>query len=200
MAFQSQLSLFSKKGERKYLNRRERCAFYACAKNLPQERQIFCLLLYFTGARIGEIYELTSRQIDDADNTVIIRCLKRRRNDLYRQIPIPNDLIHTINAMIDHKKQAGYLLSNDQILWSFCYRTASRFIKKVMIEAGVTGIRARALGLRHGYAVHALNKVAITKVQKLMGHGYLTTTAIYLDVSGIEEREMVEQLWDEVQS
>lgn len=190
-------SLFSKKGERKYLNSQERQSFYVCAKKLPLERRIFCLMLYFTGARISEIYELTPLQIDCSDKTLIVRCLKRRRKDLYRQIPIPDHLIRIIIAMVDCKLEIGWFVKNDQRLWSFCCRTASRFIKKVMIEAGITGIRACSLGLRHGFAVHAINKVALTKLQQLMGHANITTTAIYLDVSGIEERKMVEQLWDE---
>ena len=76
-------------------------------------------------------------------------------------------------------------------------RTASRYVKEAMTRANIIGLQASAKGLRHGFAVYAVTKVPITKVQKLLGHSSLRTTAIYLDVSGVEEREMVMKMWEE---
>jgi integrase/recombinase XerD len=53
-------------------------------------------------------------------------------------------------------------------------------------------------GLRHGFAVACLmQKVPLTAVKRWLGHARLETTAIYLDVSGSEEREFAKRLWQD---
>jgi site-specific recombinase XerD len=50
--------------------------------------------------------------------------------------------------------------------------------------------------LRHGFAVACLTqKIPLPAVQKWLGHARLETTAIYLEVSGDEERELAKRLW-----
>ena len=189
-------SLLTKRGERKYLNKSERKRFYKATYDLPQEKKILCLLFHYTGARISEIMSLQVRQIDFDDKSIIIRSLKQRRSDIYRIIPLPDHLLHKILSYMDMAKQdQARLLNNTECLWSFSTRSATRYIKAVMIKAKVRGVRACARGLRHGFAVHAINKVPLTQVQKWMGHADVRTTAIYLDVSGAEERELAQKIW-----
>lgn len=64
-----------------------------------------------------------------------------------------------------------------------------------MLKAGISGIRASAKSLRHGYAVNAVQKAPITLVKKWLGHGSIETTAIYLNIVGIEERKIAETVW-----
>jgi len=190
MSYYTQLSLFDPQGQRKYLNRVERRRFYAVAD--ARERQdirLFCLLMFYTGARISEIVKLKPSGIDFANKSVTIRTLKRRRSDVFRQIPLPDDLLIDLENFVG---RVGERVS----LWDFAVRSASRYIKAVMEEAGIDGVKSSALGLRHGFAVHAVRKVPITQVQKWLGHAHLQTTAIYLDVSGTEERELAKLMWD----
>ena len=65
-----------------------------------------------------------------------------------------------------------------------------------MRQADIAGGMSCPKGLRHGFAVACLaQKIPLTTVQKWMGHARLETTAIYLDVSGAEERELAKRLW-----
>ena len=80
-------------------------------------------------------------------------------------------------------------------IWSFFPRSASCYIKSIMNDVGIRGTNFSALGLRHGFAVHAVTKISITQVQKWLGHAHLQTTAIYLNVCGIEERELAKKVW-----
>jgi site-specific recombinase XerD len=65
-----------------------------------------------------------------------------------------------------------------------------------MERAGVAGGMACPKGLRHGFAVACLaQKIPLPTVQKWLGHARLETTAIYLEVSGDEERELAKRLW-----
>ena len=58
-----------------------------------------------------------------------------------------------------------------------------------MEGAGIVGRHACPRGLRHGFGVGTLQAgVPLTLVQRWLGHARLTTTAIYAEVSGPEER------------
>ena len=190
MAYHIQFSLFDAQGQRKYLNRDERSQFFAIANDRKRpDIRLFCLLLYYTGARISEIIQLTPISIDISNKAVTIRTLKRRRRNVFRQVPLPDSLLTDLNHYIS-------TIGDEPLLWRFAVRSASRYIKAVMYEAGISGTKSSALGLRHGFAVHAIQIVPITQVQKWMGHASLQTTALYLNISGDEEREMAKRLWE----
>lgn len=195
MAYQFKFSLIDLRGQRKYLNQEERRRFYEVA--ITQRRQdirLFCLLLYFTGARISEITNLVTTSIDFPNKSVTIQTLKRRRKDVYRQIPLPDFLLDELKLHIERLDNQQSMIKNS--IWNFSTRTASRHIKTIMNKAGIEGSKSSALGLRHGFAVHAVMKVPITQVQKWLGHAHLQTTAIYLNASGDEERRLAERLWE----
>lgn len=191
MAYQNTFSLFNLDGQRKYLNQSERKRFYEVASKVKRtDIRLFCLLLFYTGARISEISNLTKYGIDFSNKTVTLRTLKRRRTNVFRQIPLPDVLLDDLNAYVlaNMKERRGRL-------WPFSTRSASRYVKDIMQQADIKGVKSSALGLRHGFAVHAVSKVPVTQVQKWLGHANLQTTAIYLNVSGIEERELAMKLW-----
>lgn len=186
-------SLLGKNGQRKYLNRPERHRFHAQAVQCPQRVKLFCLMLYYTGARLSEIADLHVHNLDFPNGTVAIQTLKRRTMGIYRQVPLPDFLLEELNSYIGTREtHPGY---SDDRLWFFSTRTASRYVKSVMDRAGIEGHRASARGLRHGFAVWAVLTVPVTQVQVWMGHAYLQTTSLYVKVSGVEEREMAEKLW-----
>ena len=91
------MTLYTKNGQRKYLNQIERLSFLAEAKNQPIEVKLFCELLFYTGARIAEIHNLTFQNVDLGNGTVIIESLKKRRRGVYREIPIPDFLLEDID-------------------------------------------------------------------------------------------------------
>ncbi len=194
MAYHFELSLFDQEGQRKYLNQDERRRFYQAADTQKrQDIRLFCLMLFFTGARISEVVNLNKTSIDFSNKSVIIQTLKRRRKDIFRQLPLPDFLLDELERYMTELETHSSIMKDS--LWSFSTRSASRYIKSVMNEAGIEGIKSSALGLRHGFAVHAVTRLPLTKVQKYLGHAYLQTTAIYVDVCGLEERELARKLW-----
>jgi integrase/recombinase XerD len=51
-------------------------------------------------------------------------------------------------------------------------------------------------GLRHSLGVSAVQaKVPLTLLQRWLGHASLSSTAVYLDVAGAEEREIARRMW-----
>ena len=69
----------------------------------------------------------------------------------------------------------------DQPLWSWSRTTAWRRVVAVMQQADIAAGPYRVpKGLRHGYAIHALNKgVPLNLLSKWMGHSVMEITAIY---------------------
>jgi len=188
------LSLYSAYGHRKYLNGGERRRFLAVTAALPRrELATLCLVLAHTGCRISEALSLTHAAIAAGDGVVAIRCLKKRGNQMvYRELPLPPEVVETL--CIVHGIRDG---APHQKLWSFSRSRAWRLVKAVMRSADIApGPHATPKGLRHGFGLHAIRSgVPLNLVQKWLGHASLTTTAIYLQAVGAEEREFAARMW-----
>ncbi len=70
-------------------------------------------------------------------------------------------------------------------------------VKAVMSAAAITdGPHRTPKGLRHAYAIHALNRgVPLNMVSKWMGHAQMETTAIYANAVGEEQHEIAARMW-----
>ena len=187
--FQHNRSLYAVDGRRKYLNPDERRAFIDAAAREDRDTQLLCLTLAYTGCRISEALSLTVSSVQSGTNLIAIRSLKKRGSVVVREIPVPAELA---NLLLQGR--GSYHL--DRPLWSVGRTFAWRRVKEVMARARVAGLQASPRGLRHGFAVSAvLAGVPLTLVQKWLGHASLSTTAIYADVVGPEERQMARRMW-----
>ena len=76
-----------------------------------------------------------------------------------------------------------------------------RAIHAVMTVADLDGPQAWPKGLRHGFGVAAVSTgIPLNLVQKWLGHAQLTTTAIYADVTGAEEKDIASACGDGVRA
>jgi integrase len=189
-------SLFSQSGNRKYLNAAERRRFLESAQRLPPHERMFCLTLAWSGARISEVLAISPVAIDVESGVIAIETLKRRRRGIVRQVPLPLDLLTTLDRLFGlAAARRDPELANGRI-WRFSRTTAWRRVKSVMASAGVTGTPAMPKGLRHGFGVKAFqSNVPPHLVQRWLGHASLRTTAIYGDVIGPEERAFAKRMW-----
>ena len=78
-----ELTPFSPEGERKYLIEDERIQFLEFARLAENEQRTFCLMLYYTGARISEVLNMTYGNIDNIGKYVTIESLKKRRKGIF---------------------------------------------------------------------------------------------------------------------
>lgn len=182
--------MFDRQGNRKYLNGAERRAFLRTAEKEPDAlRRAFCLTLFHSGCRISEGLNVTTERVDLADRTVVFETLKRRKRGHFRAVPIPDSLVELLRRVAPHGNPSSRV-------WPFSRPTAYRLVKGCMARAKITGGMASPKGLRHGFAVACLSqKIPLPTVQKWLGHARMETTAIYLEVSGDEERELAKRLW-----
>jgi len=157
---------------------------------------MFCLTLAWSGARISEVLAISPVAIDVESGVIAIETLKRRRRGIVRQVPLPLDLLTTLDRLFGlAAARRDPELANGRI-WRFSRTTAWRRVKSVMASAGVTGTPAMPKGLRHGFGVKAFqSNVPPHLVQRWLGHASLRTTAIYGDVIGPEERAFAKRMW-----
>ncbi len=186
-------SLYSATGLRKYLTRDERERFLSASltASRPDVRTL-CLTLAYTGCRISEALALTPASIQVAEGIIAIRSLKKRGLMVVREVPVPPLLIAKLERV--HGLSSLHSL---QRLWPLSRGRAWQLVKEVMVQAGIAeGVHASPKGLRHGFGLHAIRcGVQLNLVQRWLGHASMTTTAIYLQAVGNEEREIAARMW-----
>jgi integrase/recombinase XerD len=188
--------LYDREGKRKYLTAMERKAFLAAAQRMPADVRTFCLALTHTGARISEMLALTPERIDAVANLIILESLKKRRRGQFRAVPVPPALLIELERAHDLKAARRHPKRANRRIWNWCRTTAWNRVKACMRQAEVAGTRATPKGLRHGFAVGALQAgVPINLVRKWLGHARLSTTEIYADAVGEEEQEIASRFW-----
>jgi len=189
------LSLYTARGERKYINQAERERVLAVMERLERERALFSLLLLWTGGRVSEVLNVRASSFQIERNIVALRTLKRRKPHV-REVPIAPGLIEGIDRQFNLRELQRDPETANQRLWPWSRVTAWRYVKGAMLEAGVVGRPACPRGLRHGFGVGTLQaSVPLNMVQKWMGHARISTTAIYADASGDEEAAFAARFW-----
>lgn len=183
-------TIFNNEGQRKYLTRDELDSFLSAADRRSIAVKTFCAVLALTGCRISEALSLSRNSIDFETGNVIILCLKKRRKRVFRAVPLPSDFLLELKQWFETSGDC------DLRMWPWSRMTGYRRICEVMASAGVSGGYATPKGLRHGFAVRAIQaQVPLTLVQRWLGHADIKTTAIYTSVIGPEEREIAARMW-----
>jgi len=173
-------------GRRKYLSADERARFLEAAGCLSTSMRALCHVLAFAGCRVSEALALTIHHVDTERLTLTIKTLKRRRT-IFRAVPVPQAMIDMLRGL--HPNANGRL-------WWVHRVTAWRMIKTTMHRAGIVGPMACPKGLRHGFGIRAAgHNVPTNLIQRWMGHASPTTTAIYIDAVGVEERQFASRMW-----
>ena len=183
----NQLSLYSPRGQRLYLDEAERGRFLKALERADERTRLLGLVLFYTGCRLSEALELTPEHIRSVEGVIVFRTLKRRKL-VMREVPVPKSLI----AELDGKN------SEDRRCLFPCHRaTAWRFIKAVMAAAQIRGPQAVPKGLRHCFAVHAVRSgVPLNLIQIWLGHAQMSTTLIYATASATTQREFASLMWN----
>lgn len=196
--FPEKQSLYAADGQRKYINADERHRFLHEAREVGCTDPLIltlCEVLVYTGCRISEALALTTTSIQLSEAMIAIHSLKKRNVYVIRHVPIPDELLVLLEKV--HSLQAAKAYNEPRKLWPWHRVTAYHKIKRIMMAANITGQQACPHGLRHGFGVQAIRcGVPLNLVQRWLGHYDLSTTAIYLNVVGKEEREVAAKMWD----
>jgi integrase/recombinase XerD len=203
--------LFNTAGKRLYLTDSERKKFLAAADGEDRTVRSFCYVLAHTGCRISEALQLVGERIDFAAGAIVFESLKKRKRGVYRAVPVPPavlEMLAMVHGLKDKKKRpsatkktatkkkAAGGKDSPPPLWDFGRTTAWKHVIAVMKAAGVKGPHATPKGLRHGFGVAAIQAgIPLNLLQRWLGHAQLTTTAIYANAVGPEERNIAARMW-----
>lgn len=192
------MRLYDLRGQRKYLTPSERAEFLLASKRAPAKVRTFCGTLVYTGCRISEALGLTAARVDRGDGVVVIESLKKRRKGVFRAVPVPPSFLEDLDQT--HQLASARSLPDGGVstrLWDWSRVTAWRYVCDVMDAAGISGLYATPKGLRHGFGIKAVSSnVPLNMTQRWLGHAQLSTTSIYLDAVGAEEKQIAERMWD----
>lgn len=181
-------------GRRKYVTSQERRAFLEASQKMSLETYTFCRVLLETGCRISEALNLRRTHLDLGEKCLYIESLKKRKKGKFRRVPVQSVTILQLLSLYELKNKGQ--LKGDNRFFTWSRMTGYRHVCAVMEKAGISGIHATPKGLRHGFAVTALEAGApLNMVQKWLGHAHMDTTSIYVDLVGKEERELAERIW-----
>ena len=144
------------------------------------------LALRFTGARISEVTNIKPDDIDFRNAEIRLITLKKhnpKKKGTYRIIPVPASVTSEIASYIaqyPHMKDKAFKVDRSNF---------NKVFKDLCIESNIPKELAHPHILRHTRAIELLRAgVPVTIVQDLLGHSALTTTAVYLKMSGQEAK------------
>ncbi len=191
------MQLYTPEGARKYLTAAERDAFLREADLADRAVRTLCMTLAYAGCRLSEALALTADRVDLAAGVLVFESLKKRRIGVYRAVPVPPALLEALNMVHGIRELHGRRGKGGGVrLWPWSRMTGWRAVHAVMAAAGLDGPHASPKGLRHGFGVAAVTAgIPLNLLQRWLGHAQLTTTAIYADAVGAEEKDIARRMW-----
>ncbi len=148
----------------------------------PREKirdRLMLRMLYKCGLRVSELTKLRIQDIDFTESMIAIRSGKGGKD---RMVPIDADTLDMIEFYKNGAEEGVLILSERGE--SISTRQVERLVKDYARDAGITK-NVYPHMLRHTFAVHCLKAgMNLRSVQKMLGHSSLTTTQIYLDITG----------------
>ncbi|MBZ0150414.1 MAG: site-specific integrase [Planctomycetes bacterium] len=138
-------------------------------------------LIYATGVRLNEATHLRVADIDGERMTVHIRCGKGGKP---RMVPMSAALRELLRAYWRSDHPRDYLFPGQRPDQSLHESSVQHACARAKLAARIEK-PASVHTLRHSYATHLLELgVDLRTIQKLLGHTSLSTTAIYVHVTG----------------
>ena len=191
------MQLHTADGARKYLTASERDSLLRAAEQADRPVRALCMTLTYAGCRLSEALALTADRVDLAAGGLVFESLKKHRTGIFRDVPVPPALLDALDMVHGIRELRGRRGKGRAVwLWPWSRMTGWRAVHAVMQAAGLDGVPALPKGLRHGLGVAAVTAgIPLNLVQKWLGHAQLSTTAVYADAVGAEEKDIVQRMW-----
>ncbi|MFH0969870.1 MAG: site-specific tyrosine recombinase/integron integrase [Candidatus Diapherotrites archaeon] len=143
--------------------------------------------IYSTGCRVSEAVKMKTEDIDWENGVARVQGGKGNKD---RIVVISQKWAGNIKKYLKRKKNNSPFLFSKKNGKSLSTDTVERIIRNAAKELGITK-RVTPHVLRHSFATHLLESGEnIRKIQLLLGHANLSTTAIYTHVSKEELKKV----------
>ena len=147
---------------------------------VPGRDRVLLQTAYACGLRISELVHLQVADIDSARMLVMVRQGKGNKD---RQVPLSPRLLDELRRQWWSHRSRPWLFPGQAADRPLHPSNVQRLFQASLRRAGIAK-RATPHTLRHSFATHLLEAgVDLVTVQRLLGHGSLSTTAHYLHVS-----------------
>lgn len=138
------------------------------------------------GLRVSEVCKMTRADIDFDRHTLYIQMSKGGKD---RYVPMSNTVEDCIRVWLEIAPESKWLFSTfkgkqpaARNICEMVYSLSKR--SGVYLQDGADKKLVHPHSLRHTFATEMLNKgMNVVDIQQLLGHAYLTTTAIYTHIS-----------------
>lgn len=153
----------------------------------PGRNRLCLQFIYSTGCRVSEAVKMKIHDLDMENGTASVRGGKGNKD---RVVVLSQKWITEIKKYFKRKKVPSEFVFSKKNGKSISTDTVERIIRHAAKEAGITK-RVTPHVLRHSFATHLLDSGEnIRKIQVLLGHSNLSTTAIYTHVSKEELKKV----------
>jgi len=152
-----------------------------------KEDRILIKLLFYTGARISEVLNLRTEDVDFERATIKLPALKRKGED-YKLAVVPQKLLPELKKFCAGKRRG-------QKLFTVSRQIAYARIRVAGLKAGIKGLYPHLL--RDSCAtVWSLKGGDLARLQRQLGHKSFTTTVDrYLRFSTADVANEAEKVW-----
>ena len=153
-------------------------------------------LLWRTGMRVSELVNLKTDDILWKERIIIVRTLKRKGKQ-ERRIPIDQKTLDLLKEYLKKRKVKSKLIFPFTRQWVF------NLVRKIGKKAGIIRVGKKKLHphhLRHSFAIFCVKRgMDLRKLQMILGHASISTTAHYLQFSPVELEEEYDRVWKGVE-
>lgn len=150
-------------------------------------------LLYSSGIRRHELLNLELRDIDP--DRMVIRVNQGKGNKT-------RDTLLSVKALLllrsyykhTHPRPVRYLFESSKPSKAYSAESVNKIVKRASLRAGIKK-EVSPHSLRHAFATHLLEQGTNLKViQRLLGHGSLRSTMVYLHLASIDPSSVTSPL------
>ncbi|MGI9450335.1 MAG: tyrosine-type recombinase/integrase [Geminicoccaceae bacterium] len=126
----SEMRLYDSNGRRLHLDAEERSAFLTAAATAPPRTRLFAETLDYTGCRLSEALALTPERVDLSEGRIIFDSLKKRRDDVYRSVPVPKDYLTQLELTFGLRQAQMRPKKKAERLWTWSRVRGWQIVKR----------------------------------------------------------------------
>jgi site-specific recombinase XerD len=141
-------------------------------------------VLWRTGVRVNELLNITPADIEPRNNIVNVTKAKGGKQ---RRVPLDSDTMRMLSDYVSRSK-----IQEDRPIFGIRQRWAREIVRRYGARIGRRGLHPHTF--RHSFAIHCVrNGWDIRRLQQVLGHSSMATTAVYLQFNDRDIRELYDR-------
>jgi len=166
-----------------YLEKEQVDLVLEAAQQCSQRDYLMLRVLWRTGVRVNELLTITPRDIEPNNNVINVTKAKGGKQ---RMVHLDAETIKMLAEYVSAQQ-----LPDDRPIFTLKQRQVRNIVKRY---GSVIGKDAHPHTFRHSYAIHCVrNGWDIRRLQQVLGHSSLNTTAVYLKFNDRDIKELYDR-------